>query len=167
MNLDTNFSGLCKVQQLFIAWNVLMFGHFNCILPLFMSSAASQQGNFTEPCSSLMSRSTAAIYAAASFLLIIVCLCCTLTCSALCCNNDGDSMNRCRAFLACLFCPAVLGVLATFIAVNVIVFKDIGKVQGAGCQESQTALNSAILIDVAVGLGVLILLLCCCVKCVI
>ena len=144
-----------------------MFGHFNCILPLFMSSAASQQGNFTEPCSSLMSRSTAAIYAAASFLLIIVCLCCTLTCSALCCNNDGDSMNRCRAFLACLFCPAVLGVLATFIAVNVIVFKDIGKVQGAGCQESQTALNSAILIDVAVGLGVLILLLCCCIKCVI
>lgn len=75
-------------------------------------------------------------------------------------------MICCHCVLICLFCLAVLGLLASFIAVNVVVFKDIGKVQGANCQEINIASISAILVDVTVGLGVLILLLCCCIKCI-
>ena len=133
---------------------------------LFYTSAQGQPtyAYVSAPCS--IDRTAALANTAASFLLIIVCLCCTITCCGLFYDrsNDKSGLGTCCFYLlVILLFLVMLALLAPFIAENVVVFSDIG---GLNCGDViPPSYISAILIDVAVCLIVLILLFFGCIKC--
>ena len=123
-----------------------------------------------EPCSSFTSQTASVAYAAASFLMLSTCSCCLLICCRFCSDtsNDGSELVKCcGCIIGFLLLLAALGLLAAFIAENVLVFTDIDLAKGINCGGGiQPSFIAAILIDVAVGLIGLILFLFCCIKCV-